>query len=93
MAKRVKIKFKRNAFREIRNDYRLRRDILERAERIAEAAASMGSEDGKPVKGYKVTDLVLEENRAAASVMATRKAHHHNREHNTLIRALDAGKG
>ena len=71
---------------EIRTDYRVRADLVKRAKRIAEAA---GGED----MGYKVTDLVLEEPRAAASVMATGKAHFHNRKHAALIRSLGAGRG
>lgn len=93
MAKRgaITLKFNQKGFRELRNDHAVREDVNARAERIAKAAAAMGG--GEPVTGYKVTDLVLEESRAAASVMATREAHHHNRKHNTLVRALDAGKG
>lgn len=84
------MKFKRDAFRDIRNDHRVRADIHERAERIAKAAAAMGKGE---TDGYMVTDLVLEESRAATSVMATGHAHNHNRQYNSLIRALDAGKG
>lgn len=84
------VKFKRDAFRQIRNDYKVRADINDRAERIAKRAASYGS--GTAV-GYVVTDLVLEDSRAAASVMATGNAHNHNRKHNALVKALDAGKG
>ena len=91
----VRLKFNHKAFQAVRNDHRMRADVLARAERIADAAATMngGDSKGKPVKGYKVTDLVLEETRAAASVMATRAAHHHNRKHATLLNALDAVKG
>lgn len=89
-ANTFKIKFHRDAFREIRNDYRVRADINDRAERIAKKAATFGS---GTAEGYVVTDLVLEGPRSAASVMATGNAHHHNRKYNALVRALDAGKG
>lgn len=89
-ANAFKVKFHRDAFREIRNDYRVRADINARAKRIAERAATFGS---GTAEGYVVTDLVLEDPRSAASVMATGHAHHHNRKYNALVRALDAGKG
>lgn len=87
MAKRkgFALKFDPKMLQEIRTDYRVRADLVKRAERIAEAA---GGED----MGYKVTDLVLEDPRAAASVMATGKAHFHNRKHAALIRSLGAGR-
>lgn len=84
------LKWKRDAFREIRNDHRVRADINDRAERIAKKAATYGSGTSE---GYVVTDLVLEDPRSAASVMATGNAHWHNRKYNALVRALDAGKG
>lgn len=88
MAKRkgFALEFDPKMLQEIRTDYRVRADLVKRAKRIAEAA---GGED----MGYKVTDLVLEEPRAAASVMATGKAHFHNRKHAALIRSLGAGRG
>lgn len=89
-ANTFKIKFHRDAFREIRNDYLVRADINDRAERIAKKAATFGS---GTAEGYVVTDLVLEDPRSAASVMATGNAHWHNRKWNALVRALDAGKG
>ncbi len=85
-----KLKFHGDAFREIRQDHRLRADLVARAERIAERAASFGS---GTTEGYMVTDLVLEDPRAAASVMATGHAHRHNRKWNALVKALDAGRG
>ena len=89
-ANTFKVKFHRDAFREVRNDYRVRADINDRAERIAKKAATFGS---GTAEGYVVTDLVLEDPRSAASVMATGNAHHHNRKYNALVRALDAGRG
>lgn len=78
--------FKKNPFQDLRNDPKVRRDLLERAERIRAAAAADGAE------GYVVTDLALEENRSAVSVMATGHAARSNRRHNTLLRVLDRGR-
>ena len=87
MGKRNKftLKFKPGALEELRQDHAVRADVVKRAEKIAEAA---GGEE----MGYKVTDLVLEDPRAAASVMATGRAHFHNRKHAALIRSLGAGR-
>lgn len=90
MAKKPGVKFKMDAFRDIRNNHKVRADIHERAERIAKAAAAMGKGE---TDGYMVTDLVLEDSRSATSVMATGHAHSHSRKYNSLVRALDAGKG
>ena len=78
-------KLNRKGLQELRNQPAVRADLMRRAKAVAEAA---GGED----KGYMVTDLVLEDPRAAASVMATGHAHWENRKRNTLIRALDAGR-
>lgn len=88
MAKKIKIKFHRRGFEELRQDPAIKRDLLARAERI-KAAASNGGQ----VEGYVVTDLVREDPRGAVSVMATGHAARSNRRHNSLIRALPAGKG
>lgn len=85
MAKR-NLKWNKGALEKLRNeDPRIAADLKKRAEKIAEAA---GGED----MGYKVTELVIEESRTAVSIMATGKAHFHNRKHHSLLRALDAGK-
>lgn len=81
------VKFNKAGFEALRQDYRGREDLVRRAELVAREA-SRGEVDG-----YIVTDLVLEDPRAAASVMATGRAHFHNRKHLALIRALAAGKG
>lgn len=87
MAKKnqFKLKFNPKQLEDLRQDRRVRADVVKRAERIAEAA---GGEE----MGYKVTDLVLEDPRSAASVMATGEAHFHNRKHAALIRSLGAGR-
>lgn len=74
-----------DALKRIRTDPAVRADLVRRAKAVAKAA---GGED----KGYLVTDLVLEDPRGAASVMATGKAHYENRRRNTLLKALDAGR-
>jgi hypothetical protein len=83
---KTRIKWNNEGFRQLRQDPGIKRDLMNRAERIAASA-------GGQSMGYMVTDLVLEEPRGAVSVMATGKARADNRKHNSLIRALDAGKG
>lgn len=83
-----RLKFDRKGFEALRQDPRLKRDLVDRAERIKDAASNNGQ-----VEGYVVTDLVLEDPRGAVSVMATGHAKQSNRKHNSLIRSLDAGKG
>lgn len=85
MAKRG-IKWKRSAFQELRNDPRITDQLLKTAEKLA-------AEAGGEAMGYKVTDLVLEESRAAVSVMATGHARMHNRKHHSLLRGLDRVRG
>ncbi|WP_058234120.1 hypothetical protein [Devriesea agamarum] len=83
----MKIIFHREGFEQLRNDPRIKKDLMERAERIQKEA----SQDGK-VHGYIVTDLVLEVPRGAVSVMATGPAMRDNRKHNRLLRSLEAGR-
>ena len=85
---RFKIKFHPKAFRELLGSPAVRADLMARAERVRREASENGA-----VEGYVVTDLVLEETRAAVSVMATGHAHNHNRKHHALLKALDAAKG
>lgn len=84
---KFKLKYKRGAFRELRQQPKIHRDLGDRAERIAEQASRGGTVDG-----YLVTNLLREDPRAAASVMATGEARFHNRKHHALIRSLDAGR-
>lgn len=87
-----RLKFNKAGFEAIRNDYRVRADVHDRAERIAGRAATLSGSD-TDADDYMVTDLLLEDSRAATSVMAIKSAHHANRERNTLVRALEAGHG
>ena len=84
MVKRMKLDAE--GFRKIRTSPKVRADLLKRAKRIAAAA---GGEEN----GYQVTELVLEDNRAAVSVMALGRARGSNKKHHSLLRALDAGRG
>lgn len=84
MAKRMKLNAE--GFLKIRTSPKVRADLLKRAQRIAEAA-------GGEANGFQVTELVLEDNRAAVSVMAVGRARGSNRKHHSLLRALDAGRG
>lgn len=83
----MKVKFNRAGFEKLRQDPALHTDLKKRAQRIADAASHGGE-----VEGYEVTDLVLEDPRAAVSVMATGHAARSNRVHNSLIRSLEAGQ-
>lgn len=82
------IKFNADAFRQLLSLPEVRADLMARAERVQREASENGT-----VEGYIVTDLVLEETRAAVSIMATGHAHNHNRKHHALLKALDAAKG
>lgn len=82
----MKIKMKRGAPRELRNQPKVRADLMRRAKNVAAAA---GGEE----MGFKITDLVLEENRAAVSVIAFGKARAFNNKYHSLLKGLSAGKG
>lgn len=79
-----KVTFNKKGFEALRKQPGVRKDLMRRAQAVAEEASDSGR-----VTGYKVTDLVLEDPRGAVSVMATGHARKHNRKHNALIRALD----
>lgn len=82
---RDKLVFNEKALQALRKDPAVIRDLERRARRIAAAA-------GGESMGYKVTILELEDPRGAVSVMATGHAAAHNRKHNSLMRAIDAGR-
>lgn len=83
----AKVKFNRKGFEQLRKAPKVRKDLLDRGEAIAQEA----SENGR-VEGYIVTELVLEDPRGAVSVMATGHARNHNRKTHALLKALDAGR-
>lgn len=84
---KIKLKYKKGAFRELRQQPKVHRDLVRRAELVAERASNGGQIDG-----YVVTDLLREDPRGATSVMATGAARMHNRKHHALLRSLDAGR-
>lgn len=83
MAKQSGFKINEKGFRQLRNSPEARRAVNDIAKRI-QAEASRGG----TVEGYKFTELVLEDNRAAASVMATGHARNDNRKRHALVTAL-----
>ena len=85
---KFKLKWNPEGFEELLGLPEVRADLMARAERVQREASENGA-----VEGYVVTDLVLEESRAAVSVMATGHAHNHNRKNHALLKALDAAKG
>lgn len=85
---KFELRFNKDAFRQLLSDPAVRADLMARAERVQREASENGAVDG-----YIVTDLVLEETRAAVSIMATGHAHNHNRKNHALLKALDAAKG
>ena len=79
----MKIKFNRNAFREIRLLPEVAADVHDRAERVAAAAG----------EGFDAFPTQAPRNRARAAVVTTSmKAIRQNARNNTLLRALDAGR-
>ena len=79
----MKIKFNRNAFREIRLLPEVAADVHDRAERVAAAAG----------EGFDAFPTQAPRNRARAAVVTTSmKAIRQNARDNTLLRALDAGR-
>ena len=87
MVSLVKIAFNKKAMEQLRNLPSVRKDLYDRATRIADKAS-----EGGRVDGYRVTDLVLEDPRGASSVMATGHAAYHNRKNNALMKSLEAGR-
>ena len=79
----MKIKFNRNAFREIRLLPEVAADVHDRAERVAAAAG----------EGFDAFPTQAPRNRARAAVVTTSmKAIRQNARDNTLLRALGAGR-
>lgn len=85
MAAKIRLKFNKQAFEALRNDTTVKADLLKRAKRIQDAAG--GERDG-----YLVRVNYARRGRAGVTVLATGKAHWSNRKHQTLVKALPAGK-
>lgn len=85
MANNKNLKFKPQNLEKLRKDPKVWEDLLRRGRAVARAA-------GGEAMGYKVTQLRLEDPRAAVSIMATGKARFHNRKHHALLRAMNAAK-
>ena len=85
MAKsRVSIKHNSAAYKDLLNS----REVQDLVNKKAREIADIASEGGR-VEGYVTTELVLEEPRSAASVMAMPgHAHYHNRKHFALLKAV-----
>ena len=79
-----KFKLNKTGLQQLRKLPAVRANLKRRADAIAKEASKGGK-----VAGY---ELALEDPRGAVSIMATGHAHFHNRKHNALIRALDAGR-
>lgn len=77
------LKWNRKALEQLRNT----RECRELLRSLALEVQAQASDHGR-VAGYKVTELVMEDPRAAVSVMATGHARLHNRKHHALIKAL-----
>ena len=97
MARPKGIKWNLEGFEDLRNLPEVRDLVGELAHDIAQAASDVGGQDlhvfdegssDDDDNGYQVTDLVLEQGRAAFSVMAVGKAHHENREKSTLLKGV-----
>ena len=73
--------------RQLRESPRVRADLVRRAEKIKAGASRNGQ-----VRGYIVTDLVLEKPRGAVSVMATGHAAYDNRKRNSLLKNIRRGE-
>ena len=87
----LKVKWNRKEWERLRLDPEIVADLEDRAKRIAEAANKIG---GSPDvdKGYVVVENKLRTRRGGVSVIATGHAANSNRKHQSLLKALPAGK-
>lgn len=81
MARRARVKFVRNALRAIREDPNVQRDLVDRAQRIADGA-------GGEARGYIVRDNLAREGRSGASVIDFG----YQKNHQDLLRNLPRGR-
>lgn len=79
------VKFNVKAFEQLRNDPKVIADLKERAEKIRDRA-------GGEAKGYIVRENFARDARGGMTVIATGHALRSNRLHQSLIKALPAGK-
>lgn len=80
---KIRLEFKRDAFRELRTSPAVVADVTARAEAVAAAAGD----------GFEVLPVPSPRNRARALVGTTSyEAMKKNAEENTLLRSLDAGR-
>lgn len=90
----TKLEFNQEGIRKILTDPRVFADMKRRADAIADAAndgVKLDRED--ETKPYLATELVLEKQRAAASVLTrTRRGKRDNLRHGTLLKHLDKGR-
>lgn len=83
--KRKGVKFNVKAFEQLRNDPKVVADLLDRADRIRDQA-------GGEAKGYIVRENFARDARGGVTIIATGHALFSNRKHQSLIKALPAGK-
>lgn len=90
----TKLKFNQKAIKEILTDPRMYADLKRRTDAIADAAnAGVKLDREGETKPYLATELVLEQQRAAASVLTrTRRGKRDNLRHGTLLKHLDKGR-
>lgn len=90
----MKLKINRQGFRELRNSPGVVADLDARAERVADAAmAEYDPHHGEVNDGF-IPNVSEGQNRARSSVVTGNPhAARHNAAHNTLLRALEAGRG
>lgn len=77
-------KMNQDALRKMRQLPEVHKYLKKKADKMVDIA----SENGR-IDGYKATDLVLEDPRAASSVLAYGHAYRHNRKYNTIVKALN----
>lgn len=90
----TKLEFNQAGIRKILTDPNMYADMMRRADAIAKAANDGVKKDTEnEVDPYLATELVLEKQRAAASVLTrTRRGKRDNLRHGTLLKHLDKGR-
>lgn len=90
----TKLEFNQAGIRKILTDPNMYADMKRRADAIAQGANDGVKKDSEDeVDPYLATELVLEDPRAAASVLTrTRRGKRDNLRHGTLLKNLDKGR-